>query len=527
MVHANSFPHLVLGLSSHVQRNEAAAGFARASRRLRRMSDSPFTMEDLTAALSRVENNRDDKAIKFEYVLPADPRVHKTGLRLPLDVGVFSESDDLSELIGHPDLGKPPEAVGFLFLNAALSRIFLWEWAIAAAYARECLRLSRQEEVRDEALNVLAVSLAMQGDCPRAIDALRRAVEGRWTLGLQTNLLILAAEEDQELAIRQIAYLISGERDPERRLAACRLAIAMWEKFQEDTLGEAVDHDDPPDEILRASRQLLADSSLAEEDFYDLGSFLARIDPAALKHSRSIDVSPHRNSPSGHLILHKLEDFNTFLVNLVPLANRHKRTHPWLTQELDDLIRACVAILVREPESHGAAGIALTLVSSGLDCSSLDRIVLRGLMLRNLVMSFDDPEERPNEDTIRWLEEAQRSVPVLNLIEEQREFASLVLQNAGTLLSIVFLRSYLHEGEQVEAMVHQINVRMGTLINRLGTDRNAIGNVASIITKWCSDVDRVFARLFVITDDADIKNDLTHTRTRAREIQNQMNRYVR
>lgn len=527
MLKPTSCPHLVLGISSHVGRQDAAAGFARASRRVRHMSHPPFSIEDLTSALSQVESHRDDKAIKFEYALPADPRVHKTSLRLPLDGGMFSESDDLSPLIGQSNFGKPPEAVGFLFLNAAIHQALLWEWATAATYARECLRLSRQEEVRDEALNVLAVSLAMQGDNERAIDALKKAVEGRWTLGLQTNLSILAAEQDQQLAIRQMAFLISGERDPAKRLAACRLAIAMWEKFQEDMFGEDVDHDDPPHEILHASRLLLADPSLAEEDFYDLGSFLARIDPAALKHSRSIDVSPHRKSPSGQLILHKLEDFSTFVDNLVPLASRYGKTHPWITDELDGLVRACVGMLVREPESAGAAGIALALVSKGLDCSNLDRVILRGLMLRTLMMSFDDPEQRPNEDTIRWLEDARRSVPTLNLVDEQREFAHLILENAGTLLSIVFLQSYLHEGEQVEVMVHQINARMGTFMNRLGTDRNAVGNVASMITTWCSDVDRIFARLVLLTDDVDIKTDLTRTRTRAREIQTQMNRYAR
>ena len=527
MLKPDTCPHLVLGLSSHVGRNEAAAGFARASRRVRTGANAPFTIEDLTSALSRIEGSRDDRAIRFEYALPADPRVHKTNLRLTLDSGSFSEKDDLESLMGLANYGKPPEAVGFLFLNAAIHRALMWEWDVAARYSRESLRLSRQEEVRDEALNVLAISLAMQGDMQRAIDALRKAVEGRWVLGLQTNLSIIAAEQDRELAIRQMAFLISGERDPVKRLAACRLAIAMWERFQEDLFGDDVDHDAPPHEILHASRLLLADPSLTEEDFYDLGSFLARIDPSALKHSRSIDVSPHRKSPSGQLIVHKMEDFSTFVDNLVPLASRYGKTHPWIVDELDGLVRACAGMLAREPKSAGPAGIGLALVSKGLDCSNLDRVILRGLMLRTLMMSFDDPEERPNEDAIRWLEDARRSVPTLNLVDEQREFAHLILENAGTLLSIVFLQSYLHEGEQVEVMVHQINARMGSFMNRLGTDRNAVGNVASMITTWCSDVDRIFARLVLLTDDVDVKADLTRTRTRAREIQTQMNRYAR
>ncbi|MDA2989546.1 MAG: hypothetical protein O2815_10765, partial [Actinomycetota bacterium] len=295
----------------------------------------------------------------------------------------------------------------------------------------------------------------------------------------------------------------------------------------EDAFGDEVDHERPPHEILHASRLLLADPTLSEEDFYDLGSFLARADSEALKHSRSLDVSPHRKSPSGQLIAHKLEDFGRFVENLVPLSNRYGASHPWITDELDALVRACVGMLVREPDSAGAAGIALNLVSKGLDCANLDRVLLRGLMLRTIAMTFDDPESRPTEDSIRWLEEARRLMPQLDLVDEQREFAQMILESAGTLLSIVYLQSYLHEGEQVEMMVHQINARMSTFVNRLGANREAIGGVASVITKWCGDVDRLFARLVILTDDADVKADLIKTRNRAREIQIQMNRYAR
>jgi len=521
----DSFPHLVLGISSHADVREAPVGFAHASRRIRSSENSPFSMSDLTSALSQVENIRDETKVRFEYALPADPRVYKTNLRLALNAGVFSESDDLAQLVGATDYGKPPEAVGFLFLNAAIYRVLSWEWSAAASYARECLRLSRQEEVRDEALNVLGVSLAFSGEINRAVEALKKAVEGRWTLGLQTNLSILAGEIDQELAIRQMAFLIAGEREPVKRLAACQLAIAMWQRFQKDSLEN--NKDVPPLEILHASRLLLADGSLSEKDFYELGSFLANTDSEALRHSRSIDVSPHRRSPSGVLVEKRLDGYEHFLAELVRIERTHRQTHPWISDDLNEIVDTCVSMFLEQPDVRFATSLSFHLIKEGLDCMSFNKLSLRCLTVLNLLQEFTKPEECPTESLVSWLEEARTAIESLQLVPEQKEHARSLIDMASDRLAFVYLRSYANEGQQIQELARFVYDSYASARGRSGHDRNSVLEARNLVESWCVSVDQLFERLTRLAQNRDLTVSLRELQSGAREIRSQLLSYSR
>ncbi|WP_062381174.1 hypothetical protein [Demequina pelophila] len=77
-------PYLILGVPFGVTKREASRAFAKASRRLRRMADAPFEIEDLNAALHAIEHDLEDPHESIDhYRMPADPSVYE----IPAAVG--------------------------------------------------------------------------------------------------------------------------------------------------------------------------------------------------------------------------------------------------------------------------------------------------------------------------------------------------------------------------------------------------------------------------------------------------------
>lgn len=67
-------PYIILGIPFGAGATDARTGFASASRRLRKLEDARYSMEDLTWALHQVEQIIDDPAMAFDvYRIPADP----------------------------------------------------------------------------------------------------------------------------------------------------------------------------------------------------------------------------------------------------------------------------------------------------------------------------------------------------------------------------------------------------------------------------------------------------------------------
>lgn len=70
-------PYLILGLPFGASKRDAAAAFARATRRLRSSANPPFDIEDLNWALHAIEQRSDDPNTSIDdYRLPANPALY-------------------------------------------------------------------------------------------------------------------------------------------------------------------------------------------------------------------------------------------------------------------------------------------------------------------------------------------------------------------------------------------------------------------------------------------------------------------
>lgn len=167
-------------------------------------------------------------------------------------------------------------------------------------------------------------------------------MEGEWNLTLQTNLAAVASETDPATAINHMSYLIAGAADSEQRRHAALLAVALWKHSQGEEKGsdDEDDFDPPPRSVLDAIHGLLNSSDLTEENFYDLGMFLARVDDDGFIGRQLVDLGPHRNSPSARLVKARAKGLLEHIAEFGPLAKaRDDLARPWIMTAIEQYVR--------------------------------------------------------------------------------------------------------------------------------------------------------------------------------------------
>jgi hypothetical protein len=103
-----------------------------------------------------------------------------------------------------------------------------WDWQGAIAEAKRCLQVARDEETRDEALNLLACAHWQLGNDDEAISALTSALEGEYTEGLQVNVGVVAGALDPRLAGEHLGKLAEEAPTIQLRAAAASRALELW-----------------------------------------------------------------------------------------------------------------------------------------------------------------------------------------------------------------------------------------------------------------------------------------------------------
>lgn len=374
MIPIEHAPRLVLGLPSDAPADAATPAFARASRRLKAAPNAPFEIKDLTTALSHIEGHAQDASF-FEYKVPADPSV------LTSSGGLDGDS------AARESLSRSVEAV------------LTWNWLEAVDLAKDVLRQTQDEALRDEALNVLAAGHAMLGNTEAAIAALQQAVEGQWNYALQQNLGVLAVDHDPALAAHQATFWLDAAETREDRERAITLVLNTWGQLDAD------DDDDEWDlpERIRDSFRLALGQDLSHDTFALLGLFLARHDDQWVAQASHWSSSPHVTSETAGMILARAEGFEQYMDFLVATVTS---THEETVRARNGMISSLIDSMWQEDSAMGAAGFAMALIDGGLPCTSINYALLRILTVQEIVLYFRDNDGEPKDDFVTWLHDA-------------------------------------------------------------------------------------------------------------------------
>jgi hypothetical protein len=513
----------VLGVVSNCTQDEALAAFAKRSRRVKSDETSPFEIEDLTTALAEIQQSGRAGAVSLQYKIPCNPSAYKPGSHFTSNGISISCQSPAESLIGSEVADGEKSQAAAVLLAASINSILDWKWTDAADLARECLRLSTDEDERDEALNVLAASLTMVGEPQKALQALQKAVEGRWNLNLQANLGIIATSQDPGLAAVQMSYLINGASTAQEKLRAARLGINLWRESQGDELDD--DELEPlPGELLEAVYSLLKMPDLAEEDFYDLGSFLAKVETGNATLTVTIGTSPHRSSPSARIINSLQNDLLTQLTTLSRVAAediRHER--PWIQSSLDTYVRIINGKLI-DKESF-ASNLAFEMLDNGLDASNFSRISLRFLLVQSLP-DLLEAKATPSEKFLKWHAEAKKEIFSRDLPEDQIDILRELGNQAGNILGALTHFSLIDTCVKVENAANSVLQRMNGLLNRLTANKDAVRELSRNITGACREIISDYDKVLPHVTDPDIRKDMSELRSHMATILNRIDSFT-
>ena len=389
---------LVLGMRSTDPVTDATVALARSTKRLKTLTNAPFDIKDLTAALSQLEGHATDE-VAFEFKVPANTDLVNT---------------DLSK--------RPEDADAHASLTSSIDTLLRWDWLGAKKHAKDALSQTHSEDIRDEALNVIAAASALLGDLDAAKSALQRAVEGEWNFALQQNLGILALETDPELAAQQSTYWLDAASTTGDRERALFFVLKMWSNLESD------DDDDVeiPQRIRESFRSAL-NEELTASTFVTLGLFLARNDSEWTKQPINWVRSPHFTSDIGSMVLARAEGLDSFVDFLSEHATN---SDPEITQARENMISQLVEAMMERDSAIGAASVAIKFVESGLPCDTLNSALLRPLAVREICLYLQDEEGEAKDEFVDWLLEFKYFAQSLD-DEDLRDFVHDMLVNAS------------------------------------------------------------------------------------------------
>ena len=185
-------------------------------------------------------------------------------------------------------------------LEDALRGLLEARWQEALSSAREVLGCTAREDLRDEALNLLACAQWQLGDDERAIGALREALEGEYNLSLQTNIGVVAANLEPSTAAEYLAQLAVEAPTVGLRYSAAMRGLSLWKADRDD------EDDSPLPPLLRdALRSLTQTTSgstnLSDSEFWSLLFSMASHDSDWLRANMAVSTAGSRRlgAPTG------------------------------------------------------------------------------------------------------------------------------------------------------------------------------------------------------------------------------------
>lgn len=500
----SSAPHLYLGVNSEADKTQAGIAFAMATKRIKNNQEIEISLQDLTSALSAAER-RADSTTGLCFVVPANVKVLPEKDSISIGDLVISTQSDLLQVEWEKFDNSTREKFAALLLMTAIQKLHIWKWMESSQFAQLGLRVSRNEDIRDELLNVIAASFAMRGENRKSMDALLQAVAGKWNLNLQTNLVLVAMGESPETAVSHLSHLILGATSVEERLAACQLASEIWGKLNQKRDGNK---EEPlPANVSDAFYDLLTQPGLSEKDFFTLGISLADSNAAEFKKKNIVSKSPHKSSVSGRLLDAAARDFGDFAVELIKAENLGQLSNkPWLQDRLDSMVDELNDLFISNEIKEKPVNFAFGLIDAGLKCNSLERLSLLAFMIWNLSDVFTDENDVPKDDFIKWIEGAYDKFKEIGAFSDrQKEHVELVkgfVQSALNSLLFLYARGNWNIAIQVEKNVNQILQEN----SRWFPNRSGIQSASRDVVEWCDSANSACQRLRRRSDDKDLND---------------------
>ena len=326
-------------------------------------------------------------------------------------------------------------------------------------------------------------------------------------------------------------YIVGGAELISERIMATRMAIQLWKKVQGNETGSD-DEDDfspLPRPLLASIYLLLEDPAISEEDFFELGLFLARVDSEHFRTTSNVQRSKYSRSLSAEAITVRAEGFAEFVARLGGIAAQDsERLRPWIHEQLDSMVSSINSVLVESDSSNSFANLlAFSMIDGGLDCSTFHRIAMRPLLIQQLENMLETNTE-PSEKFIKWHNQATRATRSgeAGLTSEQVEILNNLQERAGNVLAFMFHRALLAQGGEIEQAEQQIRQRMTGFFNRMSADRAEVRRVAIQICDACGVVVKTYDQVIPLASVSELVDDMKGVRQIIQIINSSLFQYI-
>ena len=276
------------------------------------------------------------------------------------------EDETITERLSDRLLAHPSNTDGSTFKSDSIAKKYLrnsfdhllaGEWEEATDKAREVLRLTDDESLRDEALNLVACGYWQIGEDQKSIAALETALEGEYNSALQVNIGIVAQHLDPVSAIDHLVDLATEAPTLELQFQVIQRAFSIW--YQSEIEEEI------PEKLQQTAHKLLqemyADKESDDENVWDL-TWLLSSNERTLPVIDTTHLSPLRQNM---LTIGKAHSEG--LVEYIEAVGKLRGGSEWISERKDSVISLVLNIQQVDITSAASGVLGMTLLETGIE----------------------------------------------------------------------------------------------------------------------------------------------------------------
>jgi hypothetical protein len=401
----------------------------------------------------------------------------------------------------------------WLELRQSRAALYDWNWTEALERAKACLRVASDEAVRDEALNIVACAHWMMGNDEAAIQALKQALEGMYTDGLQANIGVVAAGLEPHTAAEHLGQLALTAPTLKLRVAAAMRALALWTITRERWETEE-DSEELPATLRQALRALVIEP-IHIDQFRQIVRLLANWDPEWLKDADSLEESPHGQSIEAELFVALAEALPKFVKVLAAALGRSDAE--WLAEERDRMVDSALASLVTDSPTMGAAFFGIEIIRAKVPLEIERRIPLTAFAVAAVADNIDPSRGEPKDEFLDMLISAKNELD--SVPEDDGDRVRGPLSYAFERLAAVYGVARIEQYNQVVDAYNRIIARLSG-VARWNVNRSVVRDATDPLLRFCDDTVQLMGKLLPYVEDGELRSGLEELRANAQDLGN-------
>ena len=277
-------------------------------------------------------------------------------------------------------------------LNVAQNFLYERKTDLAIDAAKAALMQAQTEQLKDEALNLIACAHWLEERDSEAIAALQMALAGNRNESLQVNLGVVASTSNPETAALELARLVSESDSIELRSNAAMRAAGMW--LNDENPWKSDVKDGMPQAIRDALRVIITEP-ISIETFAFVARVLSHEDSAWLAKKGNLGRSPHGGTIEARVLCARAAGFDDFIAELTSIFRQPTQSQ-WVIDERDNFVEA----LIKQSKSDfdlGAALFLMNAIEKGLPVIDKHRILISPLSILEMCAVLDPDKGEPQD----------------------------------------------------------------------------------------------------------------------------------